>query len=292
MAKAAPIHGLDRQAPLLVNAAIILSTRLDEMMQFEPSLHDPEQVYELHQMRIAAKRLRYTMDIFKPVYTEFSRFGAEFAEVIETVKALQEHLGEIHDADVLVPQLTEQLDRLLKVGYGEDEKGRLLVGVHLVDFDSCQGLLQLCMETQKAREKRYLAAQRDWQKYQDAQVFERLRGLLAVVCDEAIKRTRTETETANRKTEGIANENETPGPAEMEETAHGKDTRTDTEDVRSPSPAGSGRRARTARTPPNAGRHSGPGTDSSARSVQSRNGQSERPPRRAAGKTGGDSGNE
>lgn len=291
MAKAAPISGLDRQAPLLVNAALIITTRLEEMMEFEPALQDPEQVYELHQMRIAAKRLRYTMDIFKPLYEEFSAFGAEFNETIEVVKALQEHLGEIHDADVLVPQLTEQLARLLKDGFGEDRHGEPLVGVHLIDIDSCQGLLQLCQETRAMRDKRYLAAQRDWQKYQDDQVFERLRGLLGVVCAEAIKRPKKGPGASAAKPDSSRAGDTESQTTQTEETAHGKDDRTDTADVRSSS-VPSLSRARSARAAEDSGGHSRTGTNSGAGAAEGGNGKPVRPARRAAGDSGRRSGDE
>ena len=147
MAKAEPIHGLDPQAPLAVNAALILRTRLDEMLAFAPYLTDAESVYELHQMRIAAKRLRYTMELFQEIYAPTPAFAARFAAGLETVKALQDHLGFLHDADVLVPQLTAHLTHLLKDSFGTDHRDEPVVGVHFVDFDAGIGLLTLCRET-------------------------------------------------------------------------------------------------------------------------------------------------
>ena len=70
-------------------------------------------------MRISAKRLRYTLEIFKVC------FPPEMEELLEQARALQELLGEIHDADVLVPFLTDRLGAIAK----EDEAA-LLARLH------------------------------------------------------------------------------------------------------------------------------------------------------------------
>jgi CHAD domain-containing protein len=51
-------------------------------------------VTTLHDLRIAAKWLRYTLEFVREA------LGAESAPVIERVVALQDHLGWLHDADV------------------------------------------------------------------------------------------------------------------------------------------------------------------------------------------------
>ena len=51
---------------------------------------------ELHNLRISAKRLRYTLELFRAV------FGESGERQIERVKAIQEELGNLHDADVRI----------------------------------------------------------------------------------------------------------------------------------------------------------------------------------------------
>ncbi|HEX6287979.1 MAG TPA: CHAD domain-containing protein [Herpetosiphonaceae bacterium] len=48
----------------------------------------------LHELRIACKHLRYTLELFEPA------LGTDARKLIKLVEAMQEHLGEIHDADV------------------------------------------------------------------------------------------------------------------------------------------------------------------------------------------------
>lgn len=178
MAKAEPIAGLDVSAPILVNAARIIETRLGEMLRYEPYLDDVERVLELHQMRIAAKRLRYSMEIFQAIYSEYTPYGKEFEQGTVEIKALQEHLGEIHDADVLVPRLEEHMTRLLKPGHGTDKTGALRTGVNLVDLEACQGLLTLCIQVRDERADRYRRLLNDWSQLRQQQFFENFIALL------------------------------------------------------------------------------------------------------------------
>ena len=178
MAKAQSIAGLDAGRPILENACLIIKTRLGEMLDYEPHLERVEHVYELHQMRIAAKRLRYSMEIFQPLYSDYTALGKEFEVARNEIKALQEHLGEIHDADVLVPTLQEHLARLLKKGHGLDRRGDLRAGVDLVDLDACQGLLTLCYQAREERAARYSRLLEDWRRLRAKNYFEKLELLL------------------------------------------------------------------------------------------------------------------
>jgi hypothetical protein len=129
-------------------------------------------------MRIAAKQLRYTLEMFEEKVKEQTHFGAEYTAAIETVRGLQEHLGEIHDADVLVPRLLEHLTHLAAEGFGAAKNGEPVAGVHLVDFDACEGLLVLCREARETRDRRYRRLVRDWERIEESGIFGKLRALL------------------------------------------------------------------------------------------------------------------
>ncbi|TMC59588.1 MAG: CHAD domain-containing protein [Chloroflexi bacterium] len=64
----------------------------------------------LHQVRIDSKRLRYALEFFEEV------LDAAVPELLETLVALQDHLGELHDADVarqmVVEFITQQTSRI------------------------------------------------------------------------------------------------------------------------------------------------------------------------------------
>jgi len=95
MAKARPVAGLSAAAPLAENARAIIVVRADEMFGFAHAIGDPAHDEDLHNMRIAAKRLRYTLEMFRAV------LGDDGPALIDVVKEVQERIGTIHDADVL-----------------------------------------------------------------------------------------------------------------------------------------------------------------------------------------------
>lgn len=72
-----------------------------EVMALSESIHDPSKVEELHALRIAVKHLRYTVEIFAALLPDEKRASRK------PLAALQEHLGQIHDLDVLVPLVAQ-----------------------------------------------------------------------------------------------------------------------------------------------------------------------------------------
>lgn len=94
--KARAVEGLDPAAPLRPNAERIVRTRLDEMLALAPTALDPTASTAQHDLRIAAKRARYVLEIFAPC------FGSAAKTARDTAKRLQGVLGEIHDCDVML----------------------------------------------------------------------------------------------------------------------------------------------------------------------------------------------
>lgn len=168
MAKALPILGLDPDNTIQANASLIIGVRIAELIAWERFIDEPERTLELHQMRIAAKRLRYTMETFAPFY------GEEFAAAIDQIKKIQELLGSIHDADVLVPELAGHLQELLQ----PPKKKRQAMSVRCADFDAAAGLVQLCRHTRDSREALYRKFISAWRKLRGNGFFESLRNLL------------------------------------------------------------------------------------------------------------------
>ena len=93
--KAREVDNLDPDAPLVDNMRRVILVRLDEVYGFGDAALDPANVQESHDMRIAAKRLRYLLELSRPL------FGGEIAEAAKVVKGLQDVLGDIHDFDEL-----------------------------------------------------------------------------------------------------------------------------------------------------------------------------------------------
>lgn len=104
--RARRVKGLDPDGTLADNAERIVRRRLDELCSFMPAAADPEEVVALHDMRIAAKRLRYVLEVTGPC------FGAYAKTATKHVKDLQDLLGEIHDCDVQIPETIAFAERL------------------------------------------------------------------------------------------------------------------------------------------------------------------------------------
>jgi hypothetical protein len=105
--KARKVKGLDPQGTLADNAERIVRVRLDELQSFIPRALEPGEVTALHDMRIAAKRLRYVLEVTADVC-----FGPYAETALKRTKELQDLLGEIHDCDVQLPRVLARMEEL------------------------------------------------------------------------------------------------------------------------------------------------------------------------------------
>ncbi|MEI7434136.1 MAG: CHAD domain-containing protein [Methanomicrobiales archaeon] len=84
-------------------AADHIVRQLDALLSFSPWVHHPDAIAEHHAMRIATKKLRYTMEVYAQVY----RLGLR--KPAGRVTQLQEILGNLHDCDVWIDRVTRIL---------------------------------------------------------------------------------------------------------------------------------------------------------------------------------------
>jgi len=86
---------------LWIHSAARVAEHLEQLLMHEPFVEQPERVEELHQMRIAAKHLRYALEALSSLHE------GRLAPPIAVARALQKRLGEIHDCDVWIAFLPE-----------------------------------------------------------------------------------------------------------------------------------------------------------------------------------------
>ena len=104
--KARAVKKLDPERPLGENGARIVEVRLGELLSFAPKALNRDEVEAQHDMRIAAKRLRYVLET-----TGFC-FGKPADTARRRARDLQDILGEMHDCDVMLPRVLEHLEEL------------------------------------------------------------------------------------------------------------------------------------------------------------------------------------
>ena len=91
--KARKVKHLDCAGSLQDNARRIIAVRAQEVLDHAAAAQQPADVKALHDLRIAAKRLRYLLELTGP------------DAPVKPLKRLQDLLGEIHDCDVQLPAL-------------------------------------------------------------------------------------------------------------------------------------------------------------------------------------------
>jgi CHAD domain-containing protein len=106
---------------------------LDQLLQCQNSLTSDKDCMRHHAMRIAAKRLRYTLEIARPAYP------GQLSEFIEALKQVQTLLGEVHDCDVWIEHLdtfaTKEKRRMMKHFGRIDRFARLQPGIDYLRHD-------------------------------------------------------------------------------------------------------------------------------------------------------------
>jgi CHAD domain-containing protein len=84
-------------------AAVRISKRLDALMQYERWVYIQDAVAEHHAMRITAKKLRYTLEAYSPLYRR------NLKKFLIRVKKIQGILGDLHDCDVWIDMVMAML---------------------------------------------------------------------------------------------------------------------------------------------------------------------------------------
>ncbi len=179
MAKAKSLTELDPNAPTGQNARFIAHIRLNEMYGWAANVDNPYEVRGLHNLRIAVKRLRYTLEIFEDVL-------APTCQVIANELAqLQDELGALHDSDVMIALLRLCMGgedagfayELVLVNAGKQKsKGKLLLKPSLIanvlnpevapSAEQRYGLEYLLRKELQVREEHYHVFRQHWYQLQ------------------------------------------------------------------------------------------------------------------------------
>ncbi|MBO0777754.1 MAG: CHAD domain-containing protein [Ktedonobacteraceae bacterium] len=188
MAKAKAITGLNPAAPTGKNARKIALGRLEELYARSSAVDQPYALQELHDLRIAAKRLRYTLEIFA------DELPAGCEAVVSELTQIQDELGQLHDSDVLIALLRlclgsqenplperalAQLQRSTARSFvWPDMVVELLDRSVAPSAEQRYGLEQLLRKQQQTRTEQYQTFRRHWYRLQEQDFRRQLLDLL------------------------------------------------------------------------------------------------------------------
>jgi len=157
------IH-LDPSAPretLAGATAAILHRQVAELEDHLSRVEDVEDQEEAHEARISAKRVRYLLE---PFAEEIE--GAE--AIVKRFKALQDLLGDLHDAHVLANELAEAVEaaaverarRILALALAGAPDERLLRAERRRDHEA--GVVSLARLNRARRDRLFAALEAEW----------------------------------------------------------------------------------------------------------------------------------
>jgi CHAD domain-containing protein len=142
-----------------------INKRLDEFLFYEIYLPYPDHVKELHLMRIAAKQLRYTLEIFSPLYTD------HLNNSLDIIRQIQTNLGEIRDCDVWLNYLPlfleKERNRVLRYFGNPRPFRRLVPGVQILQENRLG-----------ERDSLYNSFLQNWKKWHQAEIWSILRQII------------------------------------------------------------------------------------------------------------------
>ena len=159
---------LDKYSTDIYNLAFTsISKRLDQFLSYEVYLQNPEYIKELHLMRIAAKQLRYALEIFAPIYPD------QLEIAIKSTRQAQQVLGEIHDCDLWSTDLPDFL-----------EKEKLRIQHYLGHTRSLKlllpGIEYFQHNREEERKRLFTSYQKTWRKWRKNELWLNLRRTLLI----------------------------------------------------------------------------------------------------------------
>jgi len=146
-------------------AATRISRRLDLLLEYERWVYNPDAVAEHHAMRIAAKKLRYTMETYAPVYRR------NLKKPLARIKKIQEILGDLHDCDVWI-------DTVMVMLLNERTSPVADFTTHNIQGSRVTSYRHFLSERENERKRIYRRFVRYWESVRRTGLWDELRGTL------------------------------------------------------------------------------------------------------------------
>jgi CHAD domain-containing protein len=144
----------------------IVNARLKDFVSASSCLYLPYQIKKLHELRILAKRLRYSMELFALC------FGKEMESMAKEVAQIQTSLGDLHDCDVWIQSLGVRLKRNARKKTAEPAELKVR-----------DGATWLLKHFASARTEHYREAVSRWEQWQTDEFLEQIAILIKAHSD-------------------------------------------------------------------------------------------------------------
>lgn len=151
-----PTHSPQEITYLKMSQAIIRE-RLKELEGLSNGLFQPFEIETLHDMRIAAKRLRYAVELFQQCW------GRSIGSYAKRIARIQTALGEVHDCDVWIESVGKTIVRARKHKQNDQVAALMWLLSHLI----------------KLRTKYLRQAFARWREWETHETSEKLSALLS-----------------------------------------------------------------------------------------------------------------
>jgi putative phosphoesterase len=152
------LYSTFNQTIVLEKAQWNIDFGLQNFLSMEEYVHKETEKQKHHEMRICAKKLRYTMEIFAPMYKN------KLTKEIDNIKKYQDILGEMHDCDVWIDYLPK---------FVEERKPAITEEKNKADFE--KALLDFQTFIKDQRNKYYSQFVQQWEENKKEDFFLQLR---------------------------------------------------------------------------------------------------------------------
>ena len=142
-----------------------INADLEDFLSFEKFVGSSEDIEKLHAMRIAGKHLRYSMEIFSPVYKD------ALVPHIQYMKDIQGQLGRMHDDDVWVnwlPKFVQEEEARVNDYFGNIGPLKRLI----------PGIEHLVKDRENSRERAYQLFLSTWEVLTREKAWDNLREII------------------------------------------------------------------------------------------------------------------
>ena len=162
-------------AELFREAADNIGLVLDGMLSRNAAIHNPDDTEGHHMARIAAKKLRYTLEVYRPLYPD------RLKSSLLHIKKLQESLGTLHDCDVWAQFLAGVVAQRHQV-LSEQDTSRALAN-DLGEPPLEPDIVQLLLDRKNERDAIYRELLASWEDAKSHNVWERLHNEISTTAE-------------------------------------------------------------------------------------------------------------